>query len=113
MVRPFIALLIYKFAVNIDALATAPPSAAQWNQLAILGLIIFMVGTGEEFAFRGLLLRGVLNPKNPLPALFLSALGFSLLHSVNIFGGEPAPTVAYQMATRSFGASCSRLWPSD
>lgn len=94
---PFIALVIYKFVINIEALATAPPSDAQWRQIAFLGAVIFMVGAGEEIAFRGLLLRSLFDSRNPLPALLISAVGFSLLHSVNIFGGEPAPTVVYQL----------------
>jgi membrane protease YdiL (CAAX protease family) len=94
---PFIALLAYKFSVNIGALAATPPDAAQVRQLVFMGAVIFLVGLGEELAFRGLLLRSFFNPRNPLPALFISAVGFSLLHSVNIFGGEPGPSVLYQL----------------
>lgn len=99
---PFIALLVYKFAVNIGALAASPPDTAQVRQLIFMGGVVFLVGLGEELAFRGLLLRSLFNPRNPLPALLISAVGFSLLHSVNIFGGEPAPDVLYQLFYPTF-----------
>lgn len=94
---PFFAVLAYKFAVNAGALAASPPSDAQWRQIAFLGAVIFLVGAGEEVAFRGLLLRSLLGRRNPLPAIIGSSVGFSLLHAVNILGGEPAPSVLYQL----------------
>lgn len=47
--------------------------------------------------FRGILLRGALARYNVIASLLISAVGFSLLHSVNIFGGEPTNEVGSQM----------------
>jgi len=94
---PFIALLLYKWSIHAAAFVAKPPDAAQWRQFVFVGAVTFLVGLGEEVAFRGLLLRGVLTMKTPLRAMLISSIGFALLHSVNVFGGEPPGMVAFQL----------------
>lgn len=94
---PFVVYLAYKWWIHLASFAVSPPSAEQWRLFAFLGTMTFLVGLGEELAFRGLLLRGFFDRRAPLRGLLVSAVGFSLLHSVNYFGGEPLSDMLFQL----------------
>jgi membrane protease YdiL (CAAX protease family) len=65
------------------------------------GAVIVMVGIGEELAFRGILLHSFLGEGasrgRVALAMLVSAVGFSLLHSINYFGGQSLPATVEQM----------------
>lgn len=70
------------------------------EQISTLGLIVlttFFVGFSEELMFRGILLRGALTETSVMKAILISAVGFSLLHAVNVFGGAPLITIPIQL----------------
>lgn len=82
----------------LGKIASAGPSAQQLLGLAAVGVMTLLVGFAEETTFRGILLRGELAAgRNVFVAMIVSAVGFSLLHSVNVLGGLPASEVASQM----------------
>lgn len=61
-----------------------------------------LVGIGEEVAFRrvlfgALLKRSAAQGKTVVGAVLLSSLGFSLLHAVNVLGGQSVGKVAVQL----------------
>jgi membrane protease YdiL (CAAX protease family) len=85
-----------------------PAASPEWRTFAFFGFVTFLVGTGEELAFRGILLHSFLGDRSSRTrvalAMLVSAIGFSLLHSVNSFGGEPLQDVLSQLAyTFRFG----------
>jgi len=65
--------------------------------LALIGTTTLLVGFSEELMFRGILLRGALAQRGLFASMLISAVGFSLLHAVNIFGGAPAVAVVFQL----------------
>ncbi len=73
-------------------------TAAQWQLLGLITFTTFLIGFSEEVMFRGILLRGALARISVVPAMFVSAVAFSLLHSVNLLGGLSLVAVIYQLA---------------
>jgi membrane protease YdiL (CAAX protease family) len=98
---PFAALLLYKWVVSLEAMSAFPLSSPNWSTFAFFGFVTLLIGTGEELAFRGILLHSLLGEQPTRTrvalAMFASAVGFSLLHSVNVFGGEPLPDMLNQL----------------
>ncbi len=83
--------LIYG-AYLFSAIGAAKPSGLELLGVGAVALMTLLVGFVEETTFRGILLRGELAAgRNVFVALLVSAIGFSLLHSVNVFAGM-APT---------------------
>ncbi len=99
---PLAAFILYKWSVSLGAMSAFPFGAPEWTTFAFFGFVTLMIGTGEELAFRGILLHSFLGKADSRArvaiAMLVSAIGFSLLHSVNVFGGEPVPDVLGQMA---------------
>ena len=76
-------LLLQIFAkINTNGVNTP-----QLTLLIATGLTTLLVGFSEELMFRGILLRGLLVNKGIYTSMFVSAVFFALLHSVNVFGG--------------------------
>lgn len=98
---PFLALLAYKWVVALGAMSAFPAKSPEWGRFAYFGAVIVMVGIGEELAFRGILLHSFLGEGasrgRVALAMLVSAVGFSLLHSINYFGGESLPATVEQM----------------
>jgi uncharacterized protein len=98
---PFLLLLAYKWYVSIGAMSAFPADSPNWRTIAFFGFVTFLVGTGEELAFRGILLHSFLGKQSSRSrfalAMLVSAIGFALLHSVNYFGGEPLPDMLWQL----------------
>jgi len=65
--------------------------------LAITGITIALVAFSEEVMFRGILLNWSLKKYGKITSVLISAICFSLLHSVNYFGGESLPQVINQL----------------
>lgn len=63
--------------------------------LPIIGALL--VGINEELFYRGVVFTRILQAKGYIPAVFISALLFSLLHSVNIVAGMPALNMLQQL----------------
>ncbi|GAB4471586.1 MAG: hypothetical protein OHK0037_30980 [Elainellaceae cyanobacterium] len=101
---PMIAVLIAMWVVFLSGLARASLSAAQWQSFALVGFTTLLVGFGEEIMYRGLVLHAFLTTRRVRWAMLVSAIAFSLLHAVNVFGGVPLLAVPIQLLnTFQFG----------
>ena len=98
---PLLMLLAYKWYVSLGAMSAFPFDSPKWSTFAFFGFVTLLVGTGEELAFRGILLHSFLGKHasrwRVALAMLVSAVGFALLHSVNYFGGEPLPNMLSQL----------------
>lgn len=72
-------------------------SASQWGLLGVIALTTALVGFSEEVMFRGVFLHAALRRFGPKIAMLLSALAFSSLHAVNVFGGLAPSAMAMQL----------------
>lgn len=101
---PLIAVLIAMWVVFLSGLARASLSAAQWQSFALVGFTTLLVGLGEEIMYRGIVLHAFLTTGRVRWAMLVSAIAFSLLHAVNVFGGIPLQDVPVQLLnTFQFG----------
>lgn len=99
------------------AVAAAPPGRR--GLLLAVAATTALVGLSEELMFRGVLLRGAWRGHGLYRAMLESAVGFMLLHAVNVLGGSPPAAVAGQLlATFLFGLALApvairlgSLWP--
>jgi uncharacterized protein len=93
-----LAILVGMWSALIKGLVSTPLSAEQWQLFAIAGFTTFLVGVNEEIMYRGMVLHGFLTTRSVTKAMLTSAIAFSLLHAVNIFGGVPVIGVPFQLA---------------
>jgi membrane protease YdiL (CAAX protease family) len=94
---PSVSILIAMWVVFLSGLANASLSAAQWQLLAIAGFTTLLVGLGEETMYRGIVLHAFLTTNRVRFAMLVSAIAFSLLHAVNVFGGVLLIAVPMQL----------------
>ena len=64
---------------------------------AVTLLMNLFVGVSEELIFRGVLLQSLLKQVTPLRAVLISAVAFSLLHSVNVLAGFAVSDMTFQL----------------
>lgn len=116
---PSLSVLIAMWVVFLSALASASLDATQWQLLALVGFTTFLVGLGEETMYRGIVLNAFLTTSQVRWAMLVSAIAFSLLHSVNVFGGLPLLEMLVQLVfTFLFGflfaplmIKFNNIWP--
>ncbi len=109
MVPLLIPALIYA-GYLLSAIASAKPSGLEFLGVAAVALMTLMVGFAEETTFRGILLRGEMAYRNVFVAMLVSAIGFSLLHSVNVFAGmAPAEMLSQLRGTLVVGLCLAPL----
>ncbi len=84
---PFFCMLIYAWFEIYKTLSISTTDSNIIQGILIIGITTFFVGFSEEAMFRGIVLRGALTQKSLLVSMLISAITFSLLHAVNIFGG--------------------------
>lgn len=94
---PSIAVLIAMWVVFLSGLAKVSLSGAQWQLFAIAGFTTLLVGIGEETMYRGIVLHAFLTTNRVRWAMLVSAISFSLLHAVNVFGGILLLSVPMQL----------------
>lgn len=94
---PSIVLLIAMWVVCLSGFSQTSLNAAQWQLFALAGFTTLLVGIGEETMYRGIMLHGFLTTQRVRWAMFVSAIGFSLLHAVNVFGGVALLGVPMQL----------------
>jgi membrane protease YdiL (CAAX protease family) len=94
---PAIVVLIALWVVLLSALAYVSLTAAQWQLFALVGFTTLLVGFGEEIMYRGIVLHAFLTTGRVRWAMLVSAIAFSLLHSVNVLGGLPLPNLLQQL----------------
>jgi hypothetical protein len=94
---PSIVLLIAMWVICLSGFGQTSLSAAQWQLFAVAGFTTLLVGIGEETMYRGIMLHGFLTTQRVRWAMLVSAIGFSLLHAVNVFGGVPLLGVPMQL----------------
>ncbi len=101
---PSIAVLIAIWVVFLSGLARVSLSSAQWQLFALVGFSTLLVGLGEEIMYRGIVLHAFLTTRRVRWAMLVSAIAFSLLHAVNVYGGVPLQAVPIQLLnTFQFG----------
>lgn len=61
-------------------------SAEQWQLFGVVAATTFLVGFSEELMYRGIVFSAFLQDSK-VKAVLVSAVIFSLLHAVNVFGG--------------------------
>ncbi len=61
-------------------------SSEQWVLFVKIAITTLLVGFSEELVYRGIVFATFIK-ESKVKALFISAVTFSLLHSVNVFGG--------------------------
>ena len=94
----------------LSAIASARPEGLAILGVAAVALMTLLVGFVEETTFRGILLRGEMAYRNVFVAMLVSAIGFSLLHSVNVFAGmAPAEMLGQLRATLIVGLCLAPL----
>jgi membrane protease YdiL (CAAX protease family) len=115
-----LAVLVAFGAFAAEVARQAPRlEPARWRLLAVVALTTALVGFSEELMFRGVLLRGLGRAGGLFRAMALSAVGFALLHAVNVLGGSPPAAVAIQVAITFLIGLCwgplavklGALWP--
>jgi membrane protease YdiL (CAAX protease family) len=94
---PSIAVLIAMWVVCLSGFSQTSLSTAQWQLFALAGFTTLLVGIGEETMYRGIVLHAFLTTNRVRWAMFVSAIAFSLLHAVNVFGGLTLVSVPMQL----------------
>jgi membrane protease YdiL (CAAX protease family) len=94
---PSIAVLVAMWVVCLSGFSQTSLTASQWQLFAIAGFSTLLVGLGEEMMYRGIVLHSFLATQRVRWAMFVSAICFSLLHAVNVFGGVPLLGVPMQL----------------
>ena len=100
LVPVFIIMGIYNFQLFTTSFGNINRHTAL--TLAITAITIALVAFSEEVMFRGILLNWSLKKYGVITSVLISAIGFSLLHSVNYFGGESLPAVMSQISDTFF-----------
>lgn len=98
----FVPLFILLFGIwggIFDFLLDNALTFGQVKLFSLVGFTTLLVGFSEELMYRGIVFRAFLNntKSGKLKAVFISALGFSLLHSVNFLGGFPLESLILQL----------------
>lgn len=98
----FVPMLLPMLLLGVNfiiRLVSAGPSGSEMVVVLLAALMTLFVGFAEETMFRGILLRGEMARRNVLVAMLVSAIGFSLLHSVNVLGGIPVNAMLDQLSS--------------
>ena len=96
---PVVIILISVWFIFLVNIRTISVEYSAWNNFILIGLVTLLVGISEELMFRGILLHILQNTKGPQMAVIISALLFSLLHSINIMGNHSLTNTLMQMVT--------------
>ncbi len=86
----FVPSLVIVFAMLIAgayAFFTGNLSNSQLQQIGLIGFTTLLVGFSEELMYRGIVFSTFLKTHSKTKTILISAVAFSLLHSVNIFAG--------------------------
>lgn len=94
---PLYLVLAAMIAKLASALIVSDLNVVQPAFIGLIALTTFLVGFSEELGFRGILLRAAMTRFSAPKAMLVSALGFSLLHAVNVFGGLVPAALAGQL----------------
>lgn len=80
------------FAQGVNSL-----TSEQFALIVITAVMAAMIGFAEETMFRGILLHTLCNNGRSIMAVLISALFFSLLHSINVLGGLSPSLMVIQL----------------
>ncbi len=93
IIGTIIVFNLASFAVaNADSI-----SPEQWKLFSLICFTTFLVGLSEELVYRGVVFASFIK-ENKVKSLLISAVTFSLLHSVNVFGGLTFTAMLMQLA---------------
>lgn len=86
-----ITILIFSFQ---DASSL---SGSQWFAIAVGLFMAMLIGVGEEVVYRGAVLHSFIKNRPVWIGMIISAVLFSLVHAVNVFGGMSTPDMLGQL----------------
>ena len=78
-------------------MSQAQISAQQWQLFTVVGITTLLVGFSEELVYRGIVFSAFFKDSQ-IKALWVSAVIFSLLHSVNVVAGLEISGMLMQLA---------------
>jgi len=84
---PVYLFLLIGWILLLSGINIAAISDEKWNNFLLVGFVTMFVGISEELMFRGIFLHALLGKMTPRKAVIVSAIAFSLLHSINIIAG--------------------------
>jgi hypothetical protein len=94
---PVYLFLIVGWFLLFASINTMDVSHEKWNNFLTVGFVTMFVGISEEMMFRGIILHTLLAKMTAQKAVIVSAIAFSLLHSINIIAGMPLYTMSVQL----------------
>lgn len=94
---PSLVIVFTMLIAQLYAFYTINLSALQIRQIGLIGFATLLVGFSEELMYRGIIFNTFLKTHSKLKTVLISAVAFSLLHSVNILGGLPLSTMLIQL----------------
>lgn len=92
-----IAFIMWGNIIHFIMQNTGSITPEQWSLFALVGFTTFLVGFSEELMYRGIVLTAFAKKNKMISALFVSAVAFSLLHSVNILAGPTYAAIGGQL----------------
>jgi len=84
---PVYLFLLVGWVLLFNGIDTATISHEKWSNFLTVGFVTMFVGISEEMMFRGIVLHAFLGKMTPRKAVIVSAIAFSLLHSINVIAG--------------------------
>ena len=98
----FVPLFLMIFLIwggILEFLLSNPISIDNIKLFCLVGFTTLLVGFSEELMYRGILFKAFLGDKktDKIKTVFFSAIGFSLLHSINFLAGLPIDEVLIQL----------------
>ncbi len=84
---PIFGILVGIWAEMLSIISGDDIKPDQWRLFAMVGFTTLLVGFSEELVYRGIVLSAFLRENKPVAGILVSAITFSLLHSVNILAG--------------------------
>ncbi len=99
---PSLVIVFAMFFAGMYAFFTENLSTSQWQQIALICFTTFLVGFSEELMFRGIVFNTFFKTHSKIKAVLISAVVFSLLHSVNVFGGLAFTSMLIQLVLTFF-----------
>jgi len=96
---PVVLILLSVWFIFLINIRTISVEYSAWSNFILIGLVTLLVGISEELMFRGVLLQILWHTQGPRKAVLISALLFSMLHSINIMGNHSLTNTLLQMIT--------------
>ncbi len=94
---PSLVIVFAMLIAGIYAFFTGNITTSQVQQIGLIGFTTLLVGFSEELMYRGIIFNTFLKTHSKTKTVLISAVAFSLLHSVNVFGGLTFTMMSIQL----------------